>query len=116
MSETRRVNRDKWRQIIDDQQASGRTVAAFCRDRQVGQASFFAWRRRLSSRQASPPPPRFVEVTRPGFVLGRPMAAEAVADAAAIEVHLSGRRRLLVRQGFDHSLLIELIQTLESLP
>jgi hypothetical protein len=44
------------------------------------------------------------------------MAAEAVADAAAIEVHLSGRRRLLVRQGFDHSLLIELIQTLESLP
>jgi transposase-like protein len=69
MSQARRANGDKGQQLIDDQRTSGDTVAAFCRDRQIGQASFFAWRRRLSSgqaspplRQASPPPPRFVDV------------------------------------------------------
>jgi transposase-like protein len=109
MSHSRRVNREKWRQIIDDQRACGQAIAAFCRDHQIGQASFFAWRRRLSARQDSPLPPRFIEVTPP-------MDRQAVADAPAIEVGLSGRCRLLVRRGFDHDLLIELIQTLECLP
>jgi hypothetical protein len=115
MSEAHRANRDKWQQIIDDQRASGRTVALFCRDRQIGQASFFAWRRRLSSRQASPPP-RFVEVTHAeALAKGNPSLPSAPADVAAIEVDLHGRR-LLVRRGFDHDLLIELVQTLERLP
>jgi hypothetical protein len=113
MSQAQRANRDKWRQIIDDQRASGRTVAVFCRDRQIGQASFFAWRRRLSSRQASPPSqPRFIEVTPATDA----RAVAVVADAGVIEVYLSPGRRLLVRRGFDRELLIELLQTLERLP
>jgi transposase-like protein len=107
MSQARRANRDKWQQLIDDQRISGGTVAAFCRDRQIGQASFFAWRRRLSSRQASPPPPRFVEVM--------PAVAADAADASAIEVRLRGGRRLLVRHGFDRELLVATIGVLEGI-
>jgi transposase-like protein len=119
MSQARRANGDKGQQLIDDQRTSGDTVAAFCRDRQIGQASFFAWRRRLSSRQASPPlrqaspplrqasppPPRFVEVM--------PAVAADAADASAIEVRLRGGRRLLVRHGFDRELLVATIGVLE---
>jgi hypothetical protein len=122
MSQARRVNRDRWQQLIGDQQAGGRSVAAFCRERQIGQASFFAWRRRLSARQASPP--RFVEVAHAEALPSAPVDAHGgeafheagAADAAAIEVRLRGRRRLRVRRGFDHDLLFELVQALERLP
>src|SRR6202167_6082230 len=114
MSQARRANRDKWQQLIDDQRISGGTVAAFCRDRQIGQASFFAARRRLSLRQASPPPPRFVEVMPAVALPSVPVAADAdAADASAIEVRLRGGRRLLVRHGFDRELLVATIGVLE---
>ena len=117
MIQARRANRDTWQQIIDDQKADGRSVAAFCRDRQISQASFFAWRRRLSSRQASPPPRRFVEVTHAEALPSAPADTEAAAaGTAAIEVYLPGCRRIQVRRGFDHDLLIELVQTLERMP
>jgi len=38
-----------WRKVIRDQAASGLSIAAFCREHQVPAASFFAWRRKLTS-------------------------------------------------------------------
>ena len=37
-----------WREVIRRQEASGLSVAAFCREQQVAPASFFAWRKKLA--------------------------------------------------------------------
>ena len=97
---------EEWRQIIDGQQSSGLTVAAYCLDRGITQGSFYTWKRRLRS-PAKPnrlPKPAFVEVTPP-----------RAGTAGTIEVCLRGERHLLARRGFDRELLIELIRTLESI-
>jgi hypothetical protein len=110
MNQARPATREKWRQIIQSQQASGQTVAAWCRERNVTQASFFAWRRRLQPATAAR---EFVEV-HAGAEMG--LAAAAEETTAAIELCCRGGRRLLLRRGFDQALLIETIQVLESLP
>ena len=64
MNKRQRLGADDWRQIIDGQQPSGLTVAAYCRDRGIKDSAFYAWKRRLrspakSNRSSSP---AFVEV------------------------------------------------------
>ncbi len=39
-----------WLGVIRDQRASGLSISAFCRDRQVAAASFFYWRRKFAER------------------------------------------------------------------
>ena len=97
---------EEWRQIIDGQQSSGLTVAAYCLDRGITQGSFYTWKRRLRA-PAKPnrlPKPAFVEVT-----------PSRAGTAGTIEVCVRGERHLLARRGFDRELLIELIRTLESI-
>ena len=108
--------RRKWREIIERQQASGLSVAAFCRDNGVVASSFFAWKRRLAASPtvtsaASPADaiPGFVEAT----VAGLPSSAER-HSAASIQVRLRGGRRLLVRRGFDPQLLAEVVAFFEA--
>jgi len=38
-----------WRRVIREQTASGLSISAFCREREVSPASFFSWRRRLTA-------------------------------------------------------------------
>jgi len=97
---------EEWRQIIDGQQSSGLTVAAYCLDRGITQGSFCTWKRRLRSPAKSNrlPKPAFVEVTPP-----------RAGTAGTIEVCLRGERHLRATRGFDRELLIELIRTLESI-
>jgi len=48
----RRGERERvWREVIRDQAASGLSISAFCRDREVSPASFFNWRRKLADRE-----------------------------------------------------------------
>jgi transposase-like protein len=105
MNKRQRLGADDWRQIIDGQQPSGLTVAAYCRDRGIKDSAFYAWKRRLRSRAKSnrTSSPVFVEVKT-----SNPSAT------VAIEICLHGERRLLVRRGFDHDLLIDLVRTLEA--
>lgn len=39
-----------WRQQVDDQSVSGKSIRAFCCDRDLAENSFYAWRRELSRR------------------------------------------------------------------
>jgi hypothetical protein len=98
----------EWRKIIDRQQTSGMTVARYCRDRGFTECSFYNWKKRLRgasrSRLKQLPSPAFVEVT-----------PSNPAKTDAIEILLRGSRRLRVGPGFDHQLLLDLIQTLEVL-
>ena len=111
MNESHRAAREKWRQIIKSQRGSGLSIAAYCRERGIGQASFFAWKRRLRpGAQAK----GFVEVKT--AAAAQPAGGDgAEGEALAIEVCLGGGRRLLVRPGFDRELLVAMIGVLEGI-
>jgi hypothetical protein len=46
-NKSQRPGPEKWRQIIDGQEGSGLTVAAYCLERGITQGSFYAWKQRL---------------------------------------------------------------------
>jgi len=80
----------KWRRLISEQMRSGKSVAAFCRERKL-RASHFYWRKkRLRENTAA----RFVDV----------QVAESPANApgdSRIELRLQNGRSLMVERGFD---------------
>jgi hypothetical protein len=89
-----------WRDLIDRWKTSGQSIAAFCAAQRVSQATFYAWRKRLTShspRTTSPPSPtstfapmRIVpdptaEVILPsGLVVRVPVGADAAAVARLV--------------------------------
>src|SRR5687767_3547021 len=132
MSKAESPARQKWREIIERQQASGLSIAAFCRDDGVPASSFFAWKRRLAASPpgvsaavptnapAAVPAPATVTAAAPassfpGFVEATvpDIRSAAAAAAAAIQVRLRGGRRLLVGRGFDRDLLAEVVAFFE---
>jgi hypothetical protein len=114
-------------------------ISVFCRERGVPASSLFAWRRRLESGAARRPmlsPAGDGEVFKPVKLVSEPQArrprrtddvhdadAAATAELSAagcggVELHLPGRRRLVVlvvRRGFDRQLLLDVVGALESL-
>lgn len=102
----RASSRDEWRRVIAEQAGSGMSIAAYCRQRRVPEASFFAWRRKLRD------PVQFAEVRVAAEPL-RPAVAAAEA-ASGIELRLASGRCILVRAGFDPRTLLELVATLEA--
>ena len=56
----------RWQERLARFEASGLKVAAFCRQEQISEASFYHWRRRLadtSSPSSTTPPPVFQAIT-----------------------------------------------------
>jgi transposase-like protein len=105
----RALSGERWREIIAKQPASGLSIAAFCRQRGVAEASFFAWRRRLRERGTPCRPGEgFAEVK-----ISPEPAMEPVPESSRIEIRLSNGRCVLVRAGFDRQTLLELLVTLE---
>jgi hypothetical protein len=95
---TRSEKRDRWRKIIQRQQASRLSALAFCRRTKIPQSSFFAWRRKLRDDVT------FAEVKLP------PLTPSKVGE---IELRLQGSRCVVVRPGFDRQTLLELLHVLE---
>jgi transposase-like protein len=50
--------------VVEEQASSGMDVEAFCREHDIGRASFYAWRRRLSGAPTESND-GFVELKRP---------------------------------------------------
>ena len=76
--------REFWSELITEQEASGQTVRAFCKEHGVGDHSFYYWRKRL---QQSEP----VQ-----FALLR-----TVASAAPLELILASGEQLRIWNGVD---------------
>ena len=97
--------RRKWQRLVSEQERSGQTVAAFCRERKLGASHFFWWKKRLRASAAA----KFVEVQ---------LAAVAPAPGAIgdrrVEVVLRNGRSLRVGPGFDRELVRTLAAVLES--
>ena len=126
----------RWRGIVRDQASSGLSAAAFCRQSQISQASFYAWRRRLgnpasntgqaTSNFAERDAANFTEVRIASAPAGDACASYDAAGfsevcaspdsnpaAHALELHLPLGHRVVVRPGFDCQTLLNLLATLE---
>lgn len=95
----RTISGEQWRKVISEQPASGLSIAAYCRQRGVPEASFFSWRRKLRGVA------HFAEVK---------IAPESAAEPSALELRLAKGRCVVVRAGFDGHTLRELLAVLES--
>ena len=82
-----------WRKVIAQQRASGQSIAAFCRERDISPPSFYGWRRRLANRKT----PQFVPVSLP-------------ATAAEFEVRLPNGIVVMVPGSFADGPLARLLQ------
>ena len=121
--ERSRKARQQWRKLISEQARSGQSVAAFCRERELGRSHFWWWKRRLRT-----PLTKFVEVKLTPTVLegaaaGPASRAEVLARPAAepppvgegrVEVVLRNGRSLWVGRGFDAGHVRALAAVLES--
>jgi hypothetical protein len=119
--ERSRKARQQWRKLISEQARSGQSVAAFCRERELGRSHFWWWKKRLR-----PPLTKFVEVkltptVREGAgagsraeVLGRPAVDPPPAGEGRVEVVLRNGRSLWVGPGFDAGHVRALAAVLES--
>lgn len=92
-----------WRRWIQQWQASGLTVRAFCARHALAVPSFYAWRRQLQHREAA----------APAFVPVHVVPDEGPSPAPSLEVVLAGGRRLRVTPGFDPATLRQLLAVLE---
>jgi hypothetical protein len=91
------------------------SVRAFCRREQLRETAFYFWRREIrrrdAERQARPSTARaatFVEL------VPAPAPATGAGSTATIELLLPGDRRVLIRGGFDASLLRQVLVVLDS--
>jgi transposase-like protein len=111
----------KWRGLVTEHRDSGKSVAAFCRERGLPVSQMFAWKRRLrdssvadrsSSVGCEPGAPQFVALE-----VVPPIEAQcplSVRPGRAIEVRLEHGRSLMVEPGFDASHLRALLAVLEA--
>lgn len=80
MKKYQRHSSAQWQSLIKDQSTSGLTASQFCKQYQIGYASFCAWRKKLSSNVSSEnhiPTPEFVELTpSPNSTVVQPWAVE----------------------------------------
>ena len=82
------TTREKWTELIREQQQSGLSVSAFCRGRGFSDQAFYHWRKRLSGRE----PVRFALVATD---------AATTTDPAPTELVLASGDRLRIASGTD---------------
>jgi hypothetical protein len=99
----------RWRSVVREQEASGRTVREFARLRGLSAATLYWWRSELGRREVGRDDRiALARVT----VLGSTAPARSRA-VAGIEVELANGRRLCVARDFDVEALRELVAALE---
>jgi len=96
----------QWQRRIQQWQASGLSVRAFCARHGLAEPGFYAWRRKLRQRHE--------RVT--DFVPVQVLAHPQPSTEDSLEVVLAGGRRLRIRPGFDAVTLRQLLTVLEELP
>ena len=63
----KRYSRERWQGWLEEQPASGLSIAAFCRDKGIPQNSFYVWRRKLAAEVSNgQPTAEFVPVSLVG--------------------------------------------------
>ncbi len=117
-----------WRKLLEEHRSSGLSIAEFCRQRQLNQASFYDWRKKLASIETEEVSSTVesesvvsvsksstaVPVSSPLFV-SLPVAdsesRSSLTSRASFEVELPNGIRVRVPSQFDVSELTSLLQT-----
>ena len=94
----------QWRRWINQWQASGLSVQAFCARHDLASARFYHWRRVLERRAAEQPA---------AFVPVQVVADAPPAQGSALELVLADGRIVRVAPGFDEATLRRLLAVLE---
>ena len=104
-----------WREVIADQQRSGASVQAFCRNRQLNESSFYRWRKRIqlrdveaSNKQDAPP------VLAPVVVVDEPLGESVRESSASIEIVLADGTIVRVPSGTTRTQLDMVFAVLET--
>jgi transposase-like protein len=89
-----------WRELIARWKTPGQSVADFCAAHDVGQASFYAWRQRLSRRKrgessTASPHPTFAAVR----VVSDPIAEVLLPTGLTVRVPVNADPAAVVRSG-----------------
>jgi putative transposase len=92
-----------WRDLIQQQARSGRSVSVFCSEHGLTEQSFYCWRKRLS-KQA---PVRFALVRADG---------PNSQDGAPLELDLGSGQRLHIPRGVDATTLRTVLAVLREQP
>ena len=98
MSQTAMV----WRERIERQQASGLPISRFCERERISTASFFAWRKRLTSEA----PPMFLPVS----------VIEPVRRGPAVELERTDGMLLRIFDGARRQTVIDVLAALAGDP
>jgi ATP-dependent helicase YprA (DUF1998 family) len=109
MNQDREQAQAKWRDLVAEQERSGQSVAAFCRDRELAQTQLTYWKRRV--REAGRVPFVEVQLRPPG---AEPRVQARASGSTTIEVLLKNGRSLMVAAGFDGRHLRALLAVVES--
>ena len=99
MSETKR---EYWRKLIAEQEASGQKARPFCRERGIGEYSFYKWRRRL----------RESDTVR--FALIETAPAATASPVSALELVLRNGERLRIGNEVDRATLRMVLEALRA--
>ena len=100
MKESEALSRkQKWVDLIRQQEGSGTAVGAFCREHRVSEPSFYGWRKRLKASG----PVRFALVDA---------GAPSAISSAAIELVLVSGDRLRILPGTDIATLRSVLSVL----
>src|ERR1700735_1776892 len=99
----------KWRDLVAEQERSGQSVAAFCRDRELAGSKFIYWKRRM--REAGRASFVEVQLAQPGV---ESRVQPRALGSTTIEVRLKNGRSLVVAASFDARHLRALLAVVES--
>jgi len=99
----------RWRELLSAQQASGQSIAAYCREHDVRAWQFYEWKKRLRQSEA----PSFVAVSVKAEE-ERAMLSSPLHPPSAIELRHSRGWSLRIEPGFDAVHLRRLLSVLES--
>lgn len=102
----------RWRALIAEQQNSGQSVAAFCRERGLRDGPFYEWKKRLRPPEESP----FVAVEIAAAETLESRTPATPVPSAPMEIRLRRGRGLLVGPDFEAGHLLRLLRVLEQEP
>ena len=89
----REQRRRYWSKLTAEQEVSGQKARRFCRDRGIGEYSFYKWRRRLQ------------QIDTVQFALLETAPAVAAIPDSALELMLRNGERLRIANGVDAATL-----------
>jgi putative transposase len=100
MVQALRRSRQEWERIVKDQASSGLSARKYCDQKSIGLASFYEWRRRLSTGESllidGKEGKSFIDIGQLGGTGGD---STVIGNGLELTVELGGGLRIVVRRG-----------------